>query len=160
MSSEENKQPEQHFEIQKIYVKDISLEVPHTPDVFTRKWEPDINIQLNTQARALEAEADLYEVVLSITVNAKNSNENAFLIELQQAGVFTIKGFNAQDLGTMLGSFSPNILFPYAREAISDLAVRGGFPQLLLAPVNFDALYAETLKQQAQKAAGEQETAH
>lgn len=148
MSSEENNQTEQQFEIQKIYIKDISLEIPHTPQVYTQKWEPEMNVQLNTQAESVEGAADLYEVVLSITVAAKNQGENAFLVEVQQAGVFAMKGFSEQDMGPMLGSFSPNILFPYAREAISDLITRGGFPQVLLAPVNFDALYAETIKQQ------------
>lgn len=161
MSSEETKQPEQHFEIQKIFIKDISLEVPHTPQVFTQKWEPEINVQLNTQTRELEGVPDLFEVVLFITVSAKNGGENAFLVEVQQAGVFAIKGFTEQDMGPMLGSFSPNILFPYAREAISDLITRGGFPQLLLAPVNFDALYAETIKQQqAKKDEAEPEVTH
>lgn len=151
MSSEENKQPEQHFEIQKIYIKDLSLEVPHTPQIYTQKWEPEVNVQLNSQGRTVDENSGLYEVVLSITVAAKNNGENAFVVEIQQAGVFLIHGFAEQDMGPMLGSFSPNILFPYAREAISDLVTRGGFPQLLLAPVNFDALYAETIKQQQAK---------
>jgi len=165
MSSNENDQAEaageqQQFEIQKIYIKDISLEVPHTPQVYVQKWEPEMNVQINTGARPIENEPGLYETVLSITVTAKNQGENAFLVEIEQAGVFYINGFSEQDMGPMLGSFCPNILFPYAREAISDLVSHGGFPQVLLAPVNFDALYAEHQKQQASATEAEPETTH
>lgn len=155
MSSEENKQ---HFDIQKIYVKDISFEAPDTPEVFSREWKPEVNLQLNSQAKPVGDRH--YEVVLSITVTAKNGDKTAFLVEIQQAGVFHMEGFAEQERGGMLGSFCPNILFPYAREAISDLVTRGGFPQLLLAPVNFDALYAEHLRQQAEPVKEEEATTH
>jgi len=166
MSSEENSQDaaageqQQQFEIQKIYIKDISLEVPHTPQVYVKQWEPEMNVQINTGSRKIEGDEGLYETVLSITVTAKNQGENAFLVEIQQGGVFFINGFTDEDLGPMLGSFCPNILFPYAREAISDLVSRGGFPQVLLAPVNFDALYTQHLQQQANKTEAEPETTH
>ena len=150
MSSEENKQAnEQRFDIQKIYVKDVSFETPNTPAAFSQEWKPEVNLQLNSQGKSLGDKH--YEVVLSITVTAKNGDKTAFLVEIQQAGVFYMDGFSEQDLGGMMGSFCPNILFPYAREAISDLVTRGGFPQLLLAPVNFDALYAEHLRQQSEQ---------
>lgn len=150
MSDEQNpagEQPPQHFEIQKVYLKDVSFEAPNTPEVFTQPWQPDVNVQLNTTAKTISDK--VYEVVLSVTVTAANKEKSAFLVEIQQAGVFGMDGFEQGQLNGMLGSFCPDILFPYAREAISDLVTRGGFPQLLLAPVNFDALYQEHLKQQA-----------
>lgn len=155
MSSEQSNQPgNQHFDIQRIYIKDVSFEAPDTPEVFTQEWKPEVNLQLNSQGRPVGDKH--YEVVLSITVTVKNHDKTAFLVEIQQAGVFQMEGFGQQELGGMLGSFCPNILFPYAREAISDLVTRGGFPQLLLAPVNFDALYAEHLRKQAEQAKQEE----
>lgn len=150
MSDKQNpagEQAQQHFEIQKIYLKDMSFEAPNTPEAFTLPWQPDVNVQLNTNAKTIGDK--VYEVVLVVTVTADNKDKNAFLAEIQQAGVFGMDGFDGDQLNGMLGSFCPDILFPYAREAISDLVTRGGFPQLLLAPVNFDALYQEHLKQQA-----------
>lgn len=136
---------EQQFSIQKIYVKDVSFESPSAPQSFTEDWDPSINLELNTSGAGIAE--DTYEVVLSLTVTAKNKDKTAFLVEIQQAGIFTVSGFGEQDLNAMLGSFCPNILFPYAREAVSDLVSRGGFPQLALAPVNFDALYAQHLEE-------------
>ena len=138
-------QAEQQFAIQKIYIKDVSFESPNAPAVFTEEWTPDSNLELNTNGKKLED--NVYEVVLSLTVTVKNSDKVAHLVEIQQAGIFSIAGFNDSDLAHMLGSFCPNILFPYAREAVSDMVTRGGFPQLLLSPVNFDALYAQHLQQ-------------
>ena len=152
MSDEQNPADEdaqQQFEIQKIYLKDVSFEAPNTPAAFTQNWQPDVNVQLNSNAKSIGDKQ--YEVVLSVTVTAENDGKNAFLVEIQQAGVFGMEGFDQPQLNGMLGSFCPDILFPYAREAISDLITRGGFPQLLLAPVNFDALYQEHLKQQAEE---------
>lgn len=150
-----NNETEQQFAINKIYIKDISFESPNSPAQFTADWKPESNMELNTNGRPLEEK--VYEVVLSITVTVKNNEQTAYLVEVQQCGIFSIDGFNEQDLSHMLGSFCPNILFPYAREAISDIITRGGFPQLLLAPVNFDALYAQHL-QQMQKDAEQSET--
>ncbi len=161
MSDEQNQQEEQaqqQFEIQKIFVKDVSFEAPNTPEAFTLEWQPEVNVQLNTNARPIGDKQ--YEVVLSVTVTAKNDGKNAFLVEIQQAGVFGLDGFQQDQLNGMLGSFCPDILFPYAREGISDLVARGGFPQLLLAPVNFDALYNEHLKQQAAQKESEVATTH
>jgi preprotein translocase subunit SecB len=109
-----------------------------------------VNLDLNTNAESIEENS--YEVVLTITATVKNSDKTAYLIEVQQAGIFHIAGFEKKDLGSMLGSFCPNILFPYAREVVSDVVTRGGFPQMLLAPINFDALYEQHLQQQKQQA--------
>lgn len=157
-----NQQPAQstgtdagQFTIQKVYVKDLSFEAPNSPQIFLEKWTPEISLQLSSTATQ-QAE-DVHEILLTLTVTAKQSGKTAYLIEVQQAGIFTIKGFNDHDMKGMLGSYCPNVLFPYGREVISDLVAKGGFPQLLLAPVNFDALYAHMLTQQAQAA---EDTAH
>jgi preprotein translocase subunit SecB len=138
------------FAIQKIYVKDVSFETPNSPAIFTEtKWEPEVNVQLNSRAAAMVDQ--MHEVVLSVTITAKLGDKTAYLVEVQQAGIFRTEGFEQQQLSHLLGSFCPSILFPYVREAISDLVTRGGFPQLLLAPVNFDALYAQHMQQTAGK---------
>lgn len=134
------------FAIQRVYTKDISFETPNSPAIFTEKWEPQVNVDLNTTGSRIGQ--SVYEVTLSLTVTAKLGEKTAYLAEVQQSGVFTLEGFSEQDLGGMLHSFCPNILFPYAREVISDLVSKGSFPQLLLAPINFDALYAQHLQQQ------------
>lgn len=134
-----------HFSIEKIYIKDVSFESPASPAIFTEDWDPEINMELNSQGKPVNDK--FYEVELTITVTAKNKDKTGFLVELKQCGIFSISGMDDATLNGMLGSFCPNILFPYAREAISDLVTKGGFPQLLLAPVNFDALYAQHLKQ-------------
>ena len=135
---------EPHFLIEKIYLKDVSFESPAAPAIFTADWSPEINMDLNSQGKHIEN--DFYEVELSITVTAKNNETTGFLVEIKQCGIFSIGGMDEANLNGMLGSFCPNILFPYAREAISDLVSKGGFPQLLLAPVNFDAIYAQHLQ--------------
>lgn len=150
--SEENTAVEKQFSIQKIYTKDMSFETPNSPKVFTEKWEPAVDFNLSTNANTLEN--SLYEVALTVTITVKSGETIAYLVEVVQAGIFALGGFNDQEMGPMLGSFCPNILFPYAREAVSDLVNKGGFPQLLLAPVNFDALYAQHLQQLQQQAAG------
>ena len=146
---EQQAQTDKQFALQKIYVKDLSFETPNSPGIFTDKWEPNVNIELNTNGKALSA--DVHEVVLGITITAKVGEKVAYLCEVHQAGVFTVKGFNEQELGPMLGSYCPNVLFPYAREVISDLVTKGGFPQMLLAPVNFDAIYMDHMKKQQQQ---------
>ncbi len=150
---ENNAQPQQpgagerQFAMQKIYVKDISFETPHSPQIFSEQWRPDVNLNLSSEAAPLSQ--NLYDVVLSVTVTVKVGDKTAFLAEVQQAGIFMMAGFGDTELGHMLGSFCPSILFPYARETVSDLVTRGGFPQFLMAPVNFDALYAQHLQQKA-----------
>ena len=148
-NTEANAEQQGQFNIQKVYTRDISFEAPNSPKVFTEKWEPKNNLDLNTNASPIGE--NTYEVVLSLTVTAKLGETTAYLCEIHQAGIFSIEGFSDTDLHTMLGSFCPNILFPYAREAVSDIVTRGGFPQLLLAPINFDALYEQHM-QQAQAA--------
>jgi preprotein translocase subunit SecB len=138
------------FEIQRIFVKDISFEAPNTPHTFVEEWKPEVTLNLETKSNRIQD--NLHEVVLSITATVTSSKKTAFLIEIQQAGVFMINGFPNDQLHQMLGSFCPNILFPYAREVVSDMVVRGGFPQLILAPVNFDALYAQHMEQQGEGA--------
>lgn len=142
---------EQQFGIQKVYLKDTSFETPNSPEIFTEEWKPDVNIELQTAGKPLGENVN--EVVLVVTVTAKLGDKTAYLAEVHQAGVFTMAGFNDDELAHMKGSYCPNILFPYAREAISDIIGKGGFPQLLLAPVNFDALLAQ--HQQTNKAAEE-----
>jgi len=146
-------QDEQQFALQKIYLEDTSFETPNSPEIFTEEWKPAVNIELQTSGKAL---ADgVMEVVLIVTVTAKLDDKTAYLVEVHQAGVFTIVGFNDDERAHMQGSYCPSILFPYAREAISDLIGKGGFPQLLLAPVNFDALLAQHQQQQTDAPAEE-----
>ena len=147
--AEENQAQEKQFSIQKIYTKDISFESPATPNVFTEKWEPAVDFNLGTNASPLQD--SMFDVALTVTVTVKTGDTTAYLVEVTQAGIFSLAGFSDEEMGPMLGSFCPNILFPYVREVISDLVAKGGFPQLLLAPVNFDALYAQHI-QQAQQA--------
>ena len=147
--AEENQAQEKQFSIQKIYTKDISFESPAAPNVFTEKWEPAVDFNLGTNATPLQD--SMFEVALTVTVTVKTGDTTAYLVEATQAGIFSLAGFSDEEMGPMLGSFCPNILFPYVREVISDLVAKGGFPQLLLAPVNFDALYAQHI-QQAQQA--------
>lgn len=138
---------EKQFSIQKIYTKDLSFETPNSPKIFTQAWQPSLDINLATQSKSLEDE--LYEVVLSITATVKLGEDIAYLVEVQQAGIIAAGGFDSEELGPLMGSFVPNILFPYAREVISDLVSKGGFPQLILAPINFDALYLQKQQQTA-----------
>jgi preprotein translocase subunit SecB len=147
MQQKTNEATTPQFEIQRIFIKDISFESPNTPHTFIEEWKPEVSLNLETKSNRVQD--NLHEVVLSITATVTTSKKTAFLIEVHQAGVFMIDGFPSDQLHQMLGSFCPNILFPYAREVVSDVVVRGGFPQLILAPVNFDALYAQHLEQQS-----------
>ena len=149
------KQDAPEFSIQKIYTRDISFETPNSPEIFRQDWEPEVSLQLENSASGLGD--DLHQVVLRVTVTAKLKDKTAYLAEVHQAGIFGIKGYDNNGTGVMIGSYCPTILFPYAREAISDLVTRGGFPQLLLAPVNFEALYQQHVQQQAGQTP---ETAH
>jgi preprotein translocase subunit SecB len=144
----------QQFVLQKIYLKDISFETPNSPGIFTEKWEPAVNVEIQTSGKTLAD--DVQEVVLTVTVTAKLGDKTAYLAEVSQAGVFTLAGFSDEERAHMQGSYCPNLLFPYVREAVSDLIGKGGFPQLLLAPVNFDALLAQHRQQQQQQAGGEE----
>jgi preprotein translocase subunit SecB len=156
-------QVQQQFVMQRIYSKDVSFESPGTPDVFRKQWQPKINVDLNTKSNAIDENGN-YEVVLTVTLTAKMEEETAFLVEVQQAGIFLITGFEGENLRRVLATAAPNILFPYAREALDALVIKGGFPAVMLAPVNFDALYQQAVARaqsegQAQPGAGEP-TAH
>lgn len=135
------------FALQRIYLKDCSFESPKSPEVFRGQWAPKIAFNLSTRNEKL-AEG-VYDVVLRMTIEAKHDETVAFLVEVQQAGIFTCDGFNEADLERVLATVCPNILFPYARETVDALVVRGSFPALMLAPVNFDAIYAQSKAQQA-----------
>ena len=149
--------PQQQFAMQRIYSKDLSFESPATPGVFKKQWQPKVNVDLNTKSDKVDEQGN-YEVVLTITLTAKVEEETAFLVEVQQAGIFFISGFEAEDLRRILGTTAPNILFPYARETIDSVCVRGGFPPVMLAPVNFDALYQQALAQKGNANGGEAAT--
>jgi len=135
------------FNLVRIYIKDISFEAPNSPQIFNEQWQPANSMDMNTGAQKIAD--NIYEVVLSVTVTVKNGEQTAFLVEVHQAGIFQIEGFDDEHLEGVLGSFCPSIIFPYAREAVSDIVARGGFPQLLLAPINFDVLYMQHKQKQA-----------
>ncbi len=150
--------PTQAFKIHRIYLKDASYESPQSPKVFVGgiNWKPNVSLHLNTESAKLEN--DMFEVVLTVTATVKLEEEVAYLIEVKQAGLFLVKGFEPARLGPMLGSFCPNLLFPFAREEIASLVQKGGFPQLLLDPVNFDALYAQHIEAAKQNAPAPEST--
>lgn len=127
------------FMIQRVYVKDLSFEIPNAPEVFTKEIQPDINMDLDIQTSKLSD--DVFEVVLKITVTAKGDSKVLFLAEVQQAGIFLAQNFPEDQMGGMLNIFCPQMLYPYAREMITSLTNKGGFPPLYLQPVNFEALY-------------------
>ncbi len=151
----QQEQAQQQFAMQRIYSKDLSFESPSTPGIFKKQWQPKVNVDLNTKSDKIDDQGN-FEVVLTVTITAKVEEETAFLVEVQQAGIFFISGFDGEDLRRILGTAAPNILFPYARETIDNLCVKGGFPAVMLAPVNFDALYQQALNQQQATAGGEQ----
>lgn len=138
------------FNIEKLYVKDLSLEIPHAPAIFLERENPQIDLQLQTQAAALEE--GVYEVIVTVTVTAKLPGQDKvmFLIEAKQAGIFQARNIPAQEIETVLAVMCPNILYPYLREVVSDAAVRGGFAPVLLSPINFEALYQQQKQAQAQ----------
>ncbi len=147
------------FALQRIYTRDVSFESPNAPQVFQGEWKPQVNMDLNTENRQLSS--NQWEVVLTLTVTAKIEEKAAFIVEIQQAGVFLIDGLTPPQVAQTLGAFCPNILFPYARETIDTLVVKGSFPALMLQPVNFDAIYADAVRRrQAEAAAGTENKAH
>lgn len=146
MSDDQAQAPQQQFAITRIYVKDVSYEAPNAPQSFAAEWKPELNLEMNSQSRLVDQ--NLWEVVLQLTVTVKNAGQTAFIVEAQQAGLFLVQGIDNEQLRHLLGAFCPNILFPYARETVSDLVTRGSFPQLLLAPVNFDALFMEAVQRE------------
>lgn len=158
--SEDKQQAEdsRKFDFQRIYTKDISFETPNSPEVFTLDWKPESSLALNSEVNNLSG--DTFEVTLSVTVTTKLEDKVAYLVEVKQAGIFTLKGFPTEEMGHMLGAYCPNILFPYAREVVSDLVNKGGFPQLLLTPVNFDHLFAQHMQQRQANSEAPSEATH
>jgi preprotein translocase subunit SecB len=153
----ESSASKQHFSIKKLYIKDASFESPGAPKAFRfNQWDPKIDLNLTN--KQTHVDGDMYEAVLSVTATVSHEEATAFLVEVHQAGLFQIGGFDEEQKSYLLGSQCMNILFPYAREAISDMSVRGGFPPLIMSPVNFDALYQQHLqKNQEQPPAEETE---
>jgi len=147
----ENETPKQQVLLNRIYVKDCSFESPRTPEVFSAPMSPDVKLDLRTTNK--RSQGDLIEVVLSVTAEAQQDGRSLFVAEVHQAGLFTISGFNENEFNAVVSSYCPSILFPYAREAISDLVMKGGMPTLLLQPVNFDTLYMQSLAAAAAEAA-------
>ncbi len=148
-AAQENTQPT--FNIEKLYVKDVSLEVPNAPQIFLTQESPQIEVQLHSQAATIED--GVHEVVVTTTVTAKVGDKVMFLIEAKQAGIFQIRNVPEQEMEPILAVVCPNILFPYLRELVSEMAVRAGFAPVLLNPINFDMLYQQQKQQQAQAAA-------
>ena len=158
MAEQAAQTPEKRLSVVKIYVKDFSFESPQAPAIFNAKeWAPSTNLNLRSSHSPVGD--TLHEVVLTITVEAKEKegDKTIFLVELQQAGAFDISGYEKEEMGVLIGSFCPGVLYPYAREAIAGIIQKGGFPEFVLQPINFDALYQQSLQQQqaeAAKAAG------
>ena len=143
------------FSIEKLYVKDLSIEVPNAPQIFLEREQPEINVELNTQGEKVDE--GIYNVTVTVTVKADIKERNLFLVEVAQAGIFQIRNLPEAEIDPILGVACPNILFPYLRETVSDVVNRAGFPPVLLAPINFDALYAQ---QRAQAAANPSNETH
>ena len=138
------------FQIQRIYLKDLSLEQPNSPAILLAQEQPSVDIQLGVEAQPL---ADgVFEVAVTATVQTKIQDKTVFLVEVTQAGIFQIRGVPEENLEMIVGITCPNILFPYARESVSDLVVRAGFQPVLLNPINFEALFAQQKQQQAEAA--------
>ncbi|MBJ7537871.1 protein-export chaperone SecB [Marinomonas transparens] len=132
--------------MQRVFLKDISFESPRSPMIFQEEWKPEVGLELNTKSR--QVAESVFEVVLEITVTVKNGEETGYLVQVQQGGLFVISGLDDQQLHHALGAFCPATLFPYARENIDAVIVKGSFPAVMLAPINFDALYVESLQKQ------------
>ncbi|MDX1498399.1 MAG: protein-export chaperone SecB [Woeseiaceae bacterium] len=157
MTDEKVNEQGKRLSVAKIYIKDFSFESPQAPKVFQAgEWSPKTSLNLRSSHTALDN--DLHEVVLTITVDAKEGDNTVFLVELHQAGLFEAVGYAEEELGAIFGSYCPNLLFPYARESIASMVQKGGFPEFILQPINFDALYAQSLEQRAAAAKPAEET--
>ncbi len=141
----------QRFGVQRVYVKDVSFEAPDTPNVFRQQYSPQVNFNINNRSNRVDE--GIYEVVLRLTADVKQDDKTVFLVEVQQAGIFEIRGLNNDQLEQVLTITCPNILFPYGREAIDALVTRGSFPALLLAPINFENIYQQAKQQQVEQLA-------
>ena len=156
MAEQEASTAEKRLSVVKIYVKDFSFESPQAPSVFNANdWSPNTNLNLRSSHSPVGD--TFHEVVLTITVEAKEKEDDKtiFLVELQQAGLFDISGYEKEEMGVLIGSFCPGVLYPYSREAIAGIIQKGGFPEFVLQPINFDALYQQSLQQQAEAATPE-----
>ncbi|GGJ80993.1 protein-export protein SecB [Alloalcanivorax dieselolei] len=144
-------QQEKVFQLQRVYLKDASFECPGAPEIFLQEWKPKVNVQLNNNARRL-GDSNEYEVEVTVTVTAKDEGEEKtfYLVEVKQAGIFTLVGIEDEERNQLLGAYCPNLLFPYVREVVSDLVSKASFPQMVLQPLNFDALYQQQRQQQAE----------
>lgn len=143
--------PAQQFAIQRIYLKDASVECPNTPQIFQAEWKPNVSVELTNNTKSIAK--DTYEVQLTVTVTVKLGDEDkksevAYLVEVKQCGIFHIQGFGSEEMNNLLGSYCPTILFPFVRECIADLIQRAGFPAFYLQPVNFEAIYAQQKQRQ------------
>jgi preprotein translocase subunit SecB len=148
--TEKDQTPARGFTLHRIYLKDLSFETPGSPDVFSGEWKPETNMNLSTETHSLGEES--FEVVLTVTLTTKVGERTAYVAEVKQAGIFGVRDFPEKEMGPLLGAYCPSILFPYVREVVSDVIAKGSFPQLLLTPVNFDALYEQHLRELGRKA--------
>ena len=149
--ADEQTTPTKQLILQKIYIKDLSFESPKAPDVFRIESDAQTQTQLNMRSGHKDIGGDNVEVTLTMTAEAKNNEDVLFLVEITQAGVFLMQGYTPDERQMLIGSFCPATLYPYAREAISDLSTKGGFPPLLMQPINFDALYAQAVREREQQ---------
>lgn len=156
MTEEQQAGNEPQFLIQRIYTKDLSFESPNAPRVFVENWTPEVNVGLKTNVTAVSE--DTYEVVLTVTVEARHEEHTVYMVEVQQGGIFLARNIPEEQLQPLLGIGGPNALLPYVREVISDLTTRGTFPPFILQPVNFEAMYAQQMAQQQGAGQGEQES--
>lgn len=145
--------PQTRFGVQRVYLKDASFEAPESPEAFRKPYNPQVNFSINSRSRTIED--NVYEVVLRLTADVKQDEKTVFLAEVQQAGIFEIQGIEGERLEQVLTITCPSILFPYARESVDNLVVKGSYPALMLAPVNFEAVYQQAKKNQQQGASGE-----
>ena len=144
-----SEQAKPQFNVQRVYLKDLSFESPKSPDTFRKEWKPEVKMDMKTDNTSLGD--DHYEVVLTLTISASLAGEPAFLVEIQQAGIFLIKHFSEEQQKHALGAYCQNVLFPYARETIDSVVTKGSFPALMLAPINFDALYQQAKAKSAEQ---------
>lgn len=149
-ASNENQQAQPGFGIEKLYVRDASIEVPNAPQIFTDRTAPEVSVELGNSVQKLDD--GVFEVALKVTVTAKMNDKTAFLVEVTQAGIFAIRNVPDENMEGIVSITCPNILFPYAREAVSDMVTRAGFAPVLLSPINFEALFMQQKQQQSENA--------
>ena len=156
MAEQETQTNEKRLGVVKVYIKDFSFESPQAPGIFNiQEWNPNTNLNLRSSHSVVSE--SLHEITLTVTIDAKekDSDKTIFLIELHQAGLFEINGYDEQEMAALIGSFCPNVLFPFARETIASTVQKGGFPEFLFQPINFDALYQQSLQQRSEEATAE-----